>query len=175
MLSQWISQVRKNVDDASNNNKRVMYWEDAFNYTTGLTKNSNNKTVFAVWKDKQTLHSIANSGSATTLSAGWYIHSQSKWTDFYDNEPFDGNNTDWTPEEKMLVYGGAVSYWGCSGFCPFPFTADKFDSRTWPVAAAAAERPWSSETVTDYTQALPRLVAHTKRLMERGVRVGKLR
>lgn len=175
LLSQWISQVRKNVDDASNNNKRVMYWEDAFNYTTGLTKNSNNKTVFAVWKDKQTLHSIANSGSATTLSAGWYIHSQSKWTDFYDNEPFDGNNTDWTPAEKMLVYGGAVSYWGCSGFCPFPFTADKFDSRTWPVAAAAAERLWSSETVTDHTQALPRLVAHTKRLMERGVRVGKLR
>eukprot|EP00943_MAST-04B_sp_MAST-4B-sp1_P003912 g3912.t1 len=169
LLSQWTSQVRKTMSMLG---KNVLYWEDLFNYTNVSAINDSN-TVFAVWKDKDTLHSIVQKGGQAILSAGWYIHAQSKWTDFYDNEPFASDA--WTTPEKALVHGGAINFWGCSGFCPFPYTADKFDPRTWPVAAAAAERLWSSENVTDHENALPRLTAHTKRLLARGVRVGKLK
>ena len=168
LLSQWIQDVRSRIY-GSVDKKNIMYWEDAFNYTSSSVDNT---TIFAVWRDKRTLHSIAKAGSQSTLSAGWYIHAQSKWTDFYDNEPFDDT---WSTKEKSLVHGGAVSYWGCSGFCPFPYTAEKFDGRTWPVSCAAAERLWSNENVTSHDQALPRLTAHTKRLFDRGVRVGKLK
>jgi hexosaminidase len=168
LLSKWLEEVREQVDKVKPN---VLYWEDVFNYSSSVR---NNNTIFEVWRDKSTLHKIASSGSRCVLSAGWYIHAQSKWTDFYDNEPFDAEE-DWTATEKSLVEGGAVSYWGCSGFCPFPYTADKFDPRTWPVAAAAAERLWSTESVTDHGQALPRLTAHTKRLISRGVHASKLK
>ena len=164
LLSQWIGQIREAIGGKA---KHVMYWEDAFAYVT-----ERENTIFLVWKDKNELLTIARAGSQTVLSAGWYIHAQSKWTDFYDNEPF---NTTWTSVEKQFVKGGAVSFWGCSGFCPFPFTAAKFDPRTWPVAAAAAERLWSAASVTDHKSALQRLAVHTKRLAARGVHVGNLK
>ena len=120
LLSQWIQDVRSRIYGSVD--KKISCNKDAFNYTSSSVDNT---TIFAVWRDKRTLHSIVKAGSQSTLSAGWYIHAQSKWTDFYDNEPFD--NT-WSTKE-IALHGGAVSYWGCSGFCPFPYTAEKFDGR----------------------------------------------
>merc|ERR1711991_824652 len=101
LLSQWTSEIRKSM---SRFKKKVLYWEDLFNYTNMSTVDAGS-IMFAVWKDKSTLHSIVQRGVEAILSAGWYIHAQSKWTDFYDNEPF---SSDWTTPEKALVHGGAV-------------------------------------------------------------------
>ena len=153
--------------------QNVIYYEDAYNYSAAAKGGKGSeRTIFQVWRDSKTLLSIAAGGSQCTLHAGWYIHAQSKWTDFYDNEPYAGT---WTGEDKKMVRGGGVSFWGCSGFCPFPFTAETFDPRTWPVAAATAERLWSPEDVVDHASALPRLTAHRERLLQRGVRCSTLR
>ena len=76
LLSQWIQDVRSRTY-GSVDKKNIIYWEDAFNYTSSSVDNT---TIFAVWRDKRTLHSIAKAGSQSTLSAGWYIHAQSKFT-----------------------------------------------------------------------------------------------
>jgi hexosaminidase len=165
LLSQWLQQVRSRLQV-----KNVLYWEDAYNYS--VAANGSEGTIFQVWRDSNTLQSIAAEGSQCTLHAGWYIHAKSKWTDFYDNEPYAGT---WRGGDKKNVKGGGVSFWGCSGFCPFPFTAEAFDPRTWPVAAAAAERLWSPEHVADHASAMPRLTAHRERLLMRGVRCSALR
>lgn len=103
---------------------------------------------------------------------GWYINSNSKWTDFYDNEPFSAGN--WTEKDKSLVVGGESCKWGCSGFCPFPVTSKDFDYYVWPIASVAAERLWSPSTVTDHTSALARLETHRTRLLARGVKAGPI-
>lgn len=167
LLTQWLGQISDDVHSAYPSATRV-YWEDAFEYKPALDKHD----VFQVWKDESSLMAISRAGFSTIKSSGWYVHSNSHWVDFYTQEPF---NSTWTEQEKRRVLGGGVSKWGCSGFCPFPDTADEVETKLWPIAAVVAERLWSPAHVTDQGDALRRLQAHRTRLLNRGLHVGAIK
>lgn len=76
------------------------------------------------------------------------------WKEVYNNQ---------LPPKERGVYGGEVCAWG-------ELIDDAtLDSRTWPKAAAAAERMWSNPT-SDSNDALYRLLNHRQRLVRLGIR-----
>lgn len=149
-------------------NRTVMNWEDAFFLPNSSLRSD---TIVEVWRDVVHLQKVATSNYKTILAAGWYIGKSSHWTDFYDNEPFKGN---WSNFQKENVLGGETCIWGCSGFCPFPITEKDFDYYVWPVACATAERLWSDQSITSHSNALARLIIHRERLLSRGVQAGEI-
>jgi len=91
----------------------------------------------------------------------WYLdHLDISWKDFYLNEPYQNINN---VTQQALVLGGSVQMWG--------ETVDTSDieSTIWPRSAAAAERLWSSQEVTDTNAFLPRLEWFRCLLNRRGI------
>jgi len=69
------------------------------------------------------------------------------------NDPFNGLNLN--PAQKKLILGGEAAMWGeqCDSY--------GLDVQIWPRTAAVGERLWSAQSVTDVTDATPRMVAHS--------------
>ncbi len=139
-----------------------VHWEEVFvNFGTALDK----RVVIHVWKDFNTLKSIISAGYRAIVSNSdvWYLdHLGTSWQQFYNNEPAAAVDKD-HPEQMNLILGGEVCMWG--------ETVDTSNvlSTIWPRAAAAAERLWSPQYVTDMADAELRLERFHCLLHERGV------
>src|SRR5690606_8102921 len=72
------------------------------------------------------------------------------------------------PALAARVLGGEACMWGEL------VDATVLQGTVWPRMSAVAERLWSSQDVTDYNLALPRLVDHRCRLVARGIAVQPL-
>ena len=104
------------------------------------------------------------------LSAPWYINlapsgDASVWKSYYTVEPLDFKAG---IDQKDMVIGGEACVWGEQ--------VDETNSvsKTWPLAAAVAERLWSEEQVRDVEEAEDRLRAFRCRLLARGVEAAPL-
>jgi len=135
-------------------------WEEVFNH---FGTKLDSRSIIHIWLDHSTLAQVVAAGYRGILSNNdvWYLdHLNTNWTQFYLNEPFQGI-TD--PVQQALVLGGETCMWG--------ETVDPSDwfSTVWPRAAAAAERLWSAQTVTDTIAAMPRLEWFRCLLTQRGI------
>ncbi|KAK9799837.1 hypothetical protein WJX73_007713 [Symbiochloris irregularis] len=107
---------------------------------------------------------VTQQGYKTLLSSPWYLNlgemASEDWATFYQVEPlgFEG-----TREQHSQVMGGEACVWGEY------VDATNVISRTWPRAAAVAERLWSDASVRDLDQARARLSQHRCRMLARGL------
>lgn len=94
---------------------------------------------------------------------------QDTWLDFYAMDPLYGLNN-LTALQKERILGGEVSQWGETAH---PYA---FDENVWPRAAAAAEKLWSPQHLTQHANdAYHRYIRHQCRLVQRGVRASSFR
>jgi len=119
------------------------------------------------------LAAITAKGYRALLSAPWYLNNGMEgapnWAAYHAVEPLDfkGNDT-----QKALVVGGEAAMWG-------EFTdASNALSKTWPDAAAVAERLWSppakGRPAQKPVEAERRLKEHRCRMLARGGRASPL-
>ncbi|XP_062506570.1 uncharacterized protein LOC134183119 [Corticium candelabrum] len=136
-------------------------WEEVFNhFGTQLDKES----IIHVWLNHATAAKIVAAGYRCILSNSdvWYLdHLTVTWEKFYDNDPFQGISD---PNQQKLMLGGEVCMWGET------VDPSDIDQTIWPRAAAAAERLWSPQDVTDHDQFLQRLLAFRCLLNRRGIK-----
>lgn len=98
------------------------------------------------------------------LSAPFYLNlaapDEAAWEKYWQVEPasFSG-----TAEQKERMVGGEASVWGEL------VDATNALQKTWPLAAAVAERLWSDQSVQDLDTARERLQELRCRLMIRGI------
>jgi len=146
--------------------KSLIAWQEVFN-SYGL-KNFPPNLIIEVWKDENTLLSVAQSKLNGILAYGWYLgQMQLTWEDFYQNEPFESKS--WTPTLEKYILGGEACGWGEQ------LNSANYDQVLWPRTAATAERLWSPQSVNDVDAAEPRLIDHICRLNRRGVLSGPIK
>jgi len=139
-------------------------WQDVIDHGVNVRPN----TIVEVWKEpwQEELYNITSLGHRAILSTCWYLNRISygiDWHQYYECEPEDMGGTD---EQRALVMGGEAAMWG-------EYVDDSnVVSRTWPRAAAPAERLWSAKNVTSADDAAPRLEEQRCRLWYRGFKVG---
>merc|ERR1712226_1739172 len=144
------------------NKRQSIVWQEVFDNGLNISKTA----VVNVWKSggyKDELSTVTASGYDVMLSAPWYLNYISygeDWKNYYSVEPLDFNGSD---EQKEHFVGCEACMWG-------EYVDDtNFVSRTWPRAAAVAERAWSSKDTTDVNDAELRLGEFRCRLLERGL------
>ncbi|EIE23444.1 putative beta-N-acetylhexosaminidase [Coccomyxa subellipsoidea C-169] len=103
-------------------------------------------------------------GYRALLSSPWYLnlgpYAGEAWVDYYTVEPLE---FDATPAQASLVIGGEACMWGEW------VDGSNLMERTWPRAAAVAERLWSARDVRDVDAARPRIAEHRCRMLARGL------
>jgi len=129
-------------------------------------------TVANVYQSLPTADKTVDVGMPTVVSiAGdhWYLDSecggynQNAWECIYKVEPLTSNAT---KTHSDLMWGGEAAMWGEG------INQDNFDAFVWRGASAVGERLWSSQSVTDITDAQSRLAAFGCLLSERGIKIG---
>ncbi|XP_037076746.1 beta-hexosaminidase subunit beta-like [Pollicipes pollicipes] len=135
-------------------------WQDVVDHNVTLQPN----TIVEVWKEPwlEELDTVTLSGHRAILSTCWYLNRISygiDWPKYYSCEPESFNGTD---AQNQLVIGGEACMWG-----EYVDNSNVI-SRTWPRAAAPAERLWSPKNVTSVSEAKARLEEQRCRLVYRG-------
>jgi hexosaminidase len=102
-------------------------------------------------------------GNRAIASSEYYIDAMLPASYHYLKDPFDGDASDATDEQRALILGGEASMW--TEFA----TADNVDSRLWPRTAAVAERLWSPRETRDVDDLYRRLSAVSRRLAAIGL------
>jgi len=142
--------------------KSPIRWEEVWtHFGTQLDKSA----VVHAWLSRAALINATNNGYRAIWSVDgfYYLDALDEvWQSFYDVDILEGvTNTSAIP----LVLGGETGMWG--------ETADGSDvlQTIFPRAAAAAERQWSYDVVTNSSDPLvgPRLQAFRCMLLERGI------
>lgn len=154
----------KLLDILKAQNTSYMCWEEIFDNGVQILPD----TVVNVWKGgwNETMAKATKAGYHTVLSAPFYLNYISygeDWNKYYAVEPTDFE-CDGGKCDKSLVNGVEQCMW--SEF----IDSTNFIPRTWPRAAAIAERGWSSKDTTDMTDATQRMHEFRCRLLKLGVR-----
>ncbi|KYO48587.1 hypothetical protein Y1Q_0004000 [Alligator mississippiensis] len=154
--------VQKILDIVSSFNKGYVVWQEVFDNGAKLKPD----TVVEVWIGNQysaELSRVTRAGFTTILAAPWYLDYISygqDWKKYYSVEPL---NFLGSQKQKSLVIGGEACLWG-------EFVdATNLTPRLWPRASAIAERLWSSQNVTNLSDAYNRLTKHRCRMLGRGI------
>jgi hexosaminidase len=119
-------------------------------------------TVVQTWRGADGLAAAARMKFATILSHGYYLDHLLPAATHYVNDPIPADSP-LTADEQRRVLGGEACMWGEWA------TAETIDTRTWPRAAAIAERLWSPREVTDIPDMYRRLALVNQRLEENGM------
>ncbi|KAL7672241.1 hypothetical protein ACOME3_007134 [Neoechinorhynchus agilis] len=125
---------------ATKSGKDVVFWDEVAELMRQLDTGRHlpvNSTVFQIWRSSINYKQLLSSGYRIIISFPWYLDLISygeDWIKYYQFEPLD---FDGSAEDKSRVLGGESCIW-----------AEYVDdtnaiSRTWPRAAAMAERLWS--------------------------------
>ena len=157
----YIQKLLQIVKDLSEKLTSIV-WQEVYDNVLQFDKD----TIVNVWKSggyEQELARVTNSGYKVILSAPWYLNYISygeDWKPYYQVEPlaFASN-----AKQQSLFQGCEACMWGEY------VDNTNFLSRTWPRAAAVAERAWSSENVTDIEDAERRMSELRCRLIQRGI------
>lgn len=88
------------------------------------------------------------------------------WRMAYNNRPYEGLYGNWSldGDARKLILGGEGCIWSET------IDPSNVESRIWPRAAAIAERLWTDPS-TCWIEADTRMLAHTRRLKDWGLRV----
>ncbi len=97
-------------------------------------------------------------GNRAIASSEYYMDAMLPASYHYLKDPFDGEVSDATDEQRALILGGEASMW--TEFV----TAANVDSRLWPRTAAVAERLWSPREIRDVDDLYRRLPAVSRQL-----------
>lgn len=139
-----------------------MVWEEIF--TNGAKIQPD--TIIEVWKEEswqKVMTEVAKKGFKSVLSAPYYLNLISygaDWKKYYAVEPTDFEGG---PEAEPSMLGLEVCMW--SEYVD----ATNLISRTWPRAAAVAERMWSPKTMNNIEEAQVRIHEFRCKLLKRGI------
>ena len=135
--------------------KRMMGWDEIIN--PDLPKN----IVVQSWRGQETLALTAKQGYDSILSAPYYLDKMFPTATYYAGDPLPAESA-LSAAEATHVLGGEVCVWGEL------VSEENIESRTWPYAAAVAERLWSPREVNDVPGMYRRLDIVSLRLEEAG-------
>ncbi|XP_054714112.1 beta-hexosaminidase subunit alpha-like [Uloborus diversus] len=144
-------------------NKSYIVWQEVFDNQVKIKPD----TIVHIWKNgyKSELTNVTLAGYNAILSACWYLSDiayGNDWISYYSCEPHDFSGTE---KQKRLVIGGEACMWGEY------VDGTNVITRTWPRAAAVAEKLWSSQSVANSTQAMPRLEKLRCNMIKNGLKV----
>lgn len=138
-------------------NKQMVGWDEIL--SPALPKDA----IVQSWRGSESLAIAAKAGYNSILSAPYYLDKMFTTATYYAGDPLPaGNDLDATQAAHIL--GGEVCVWGEL------VSEENIESRTWPYAAAIAERLWSRREVNDTKDMYRRLDIVNSRLEEAGSR-----
>jgi hexosaminidase len=114
--------------------------------------------VVQSWRGQKSLAAAARQGYQGMLSYGYYLDLMQPASAHYRIDPMDKDAASLTPEERSRILGGEACMWTEN------VSAETLDARTWPRAAAIAERLWSPQDVTDVDSMYRRLARISRHL-----------
>ena len=129
-----------------------------------LDPNLPKNIVIQSWRGQKSLSDAARLGYSGLLSHGYYLDLMQPASQHYLVDPMDQEAAKLTPEETRRILGGEACMWTEYA------SPETIDSRTWPRAAAIAERLWSPRDVRDITSMYRRLAAVSSNLDWTGVK-----
>jgi hexosaminidase len=147
---------RKLTKIITRDGKKVIGWDEILQ--PGVPQNA----VIQSWRGKQSLYKAARKGHPAILSKGYYLNLLHSAAHYYKNDPIPPDS-DLAPKVKKNILGGEAAVWGEW------VTPTTIDSRTWPNAAAVAERLWSPDTLQNVQWMYQRLHAVGLRLEALGL------
>lgn len=131
--------------------KKMVGWDEILN--PALPKN----VVVESWRGVKSLGQGAAMGYQGILAAPYYLDHMETAGKMYLADPIPADTT-MTAEQQKLILGGEVCMWGEL------VDYGTMDSRTWPRAAAVAERFWSPAGVNNVNDMYRRLEVESTRL-----------
>lgn len=142
--------------------KTGVLWQEIFDDDVDLPTD---QVIVHVLKSgwQQELASVTKKGYRTLLSSPFYFNYISygvDWLAAYEVEPL---NFTGTAQQQSLVVGGEACMWGEY------VDSSNLLTRTWPRAAAFAERFWSSKQTRNTEYATRRLEEQRCRMIKRGL------
>src|SRR5262249_29961545 len=119
--------------------------------------------VVQSWRGAKSLAEAASKVYRGILSSGYYLDHLEPASRHYAVDPLGGDAAKLTPEEQSRILGGEACMW--SEYV----TAETVDSRSWPRAAAIAERMWSPAESSNSASMYERMEAVSRFLEFTGV------
>jgi hexosaminidase len=170
------SYVERAIKIANENGATALLWEDTFMAGVRPPKD----TIFDVWTNSTNVALVTEAGYRVVAAPAdfWYMdHTDNTWQKMYGYDPAAGL----TAEQESLIVGGEVSMWG-ENFMNLGINEYNLIPRSWPQAAAVAERLWSPMNTTDPSDvnqlvlgdAVLRLSTHACRMNARGLAAAPL-
>jgi hexosaminidase len=114
-------------------------------------------------RGQQWLVDAVRHGYRAIAGSEYYLTQMQPAENHYTSDPYGGVAASLTAEQQKLILGGEASIWTELA------SEENIDSRTWPRAAAIAERLWSPREVTDIDDMYRRLAIVSRRLEVTGV------
>lgn len=137
--------------------RKMVVWDEV------LHRESPRGGIVQVWRSAEPLARVVRSGSQALVSFGYYLDHMRPASFHYAIDPVPAH-LGLTALEAARILGGEACMWGEY------VSAQNIESRTWPRAAAVAERLWSPATVVDVEDMYRRLEAVSARLSAKGLR-----
>lgn len=125
--------------------RRMVGWDEVLN--PALPRD----IVIQSWRGTGSLAKAAQQGFQGFLSAPYYLNMMRPASTHYLADPLP-EDTPLTPEQQKLILGGEICMWAEH------VDVRSLDSRTWPRAAAIAERFWSPQSIRDVDDMYRRLL-----------------